>query len=85
MSWETARPGDKYALVVQGADHYLGNLICRTGRDATPQDDALRMVQIASTAFLDARLKGSEAAAAWLASSESLGQVTGGFAVLSRR
>ncbi len=39
-------------LVVQGADHYLGNLICRTDRDVAPQTDALRFVQTISLQFL---------------------------------
>jgi predicted dienelactone hydrolase len=66
MSWESALPGNKYALVTQGADHFLGNLICRTQREATPQTDALRMLQSASTAFLDAYLKNNAAAQAYI-------------------
>ncbi len=84
MSWETAPPGDKYALVVEGADHYLGNLICRPEREGPPQDDALRMVQLTTTAFLDAYVKGDEAAQGFL-SSQQLTDTTGGFARLSRR
>jgi len=84
MSFETAVPGDKYALVTQGADHYLGNLICRTAREAEPQKDALRMVQVATTAFLDAYLK-DDAAAMTLLTGDQLGEITGGFARLSRR
>ena len=52
MSFETSLPGDKYALVVQGADHFLGNLICRTDRNAEPQRHALMMVKAATTAFI---------------------------------
>ena len=84
LSFETAIPGDKYALVVDGADHYLGNLICRTQREAAPQEDALRMVQLVTTAFLDAYLNGNAAAAALL-SDNRLKQTTDGFATLSRR
>ncbi len=84
MSWETALPGDKYALVIEGADHYLGNLICRTEREATPQHDALRMVQIASVAFLDAYLKG-ESAAQPILHGDTLATTTGGFARLRQR
>jgi len=81
MSWETSLPGDKYALVTQGADHFLGNLICRPGRDAQPQEDALRMIQIATTSFLDAYLKGNIEATAFIAS-DSLEKETGGFSKL---
>lgn len=81
MSWETALPGDKYALVTQGADHYLGNLICRPQREAPPQEDALRMMQIGTTAFLDAYLKGNIEATAFIAG-DSLEKETGGFSKL---
>lgn len=56
LSYETAPPGDKHLLVVQGADHYLGNLICRPERDAEPQTDALRMVNAAAVTFMKAQL-----------------------------
>ena len=84
MSWETARPGDKYALVTEGADHYLGNLICRTQREAEPQTDALTMVRVATTAFLDAYLKGDQGARDFLAENR-LGEVTRGFSRLEAR
>jgi predicted dienelactone hydrolase len=84
MSWETSQPGDKYALVIDGADHYLGNLICRPEREGPPQEDALRMVQIVTTAFLDAYLKNDTMAMAFLAD-DRLAATTGNFAYLSRR
>jgi dienelactone hydrolase len=81
MSYETSPAADKYALVTRGADHFLGNLICRLDRDEKPQEDALTMVKIASTAFLDAYLKG-EPRARELLRDGSLGDITGGFARL---
>ena len=66
------------------ADHYLGNLICRTEREATPQEDALDMVNSAAVAFLDAYLKQSAEALAFLAG-EQLAETTGKFATLERR
>lgn len=84
MSWETALPQHKYALVIEGADHYLGNLICRLEREASPQKDALRMVQIATTAFLDAHLKAKNSAQHFIAS-DAMGEITKGFATLSVR
>ena len=84
MSWETSLPGDKYALVIDGADHYLGSLICRTEREEPPQEDALRMVQIVTTAFLDAYLKSDTMALALLAD-DQLATITDNFAHLSQR
>ena len=84
MSFETSLPGDKYALVVDGADHYLGNLICRTEREAIPQEDALQMIQIATTTFLDTFIGGNENAAALL-NSDDIAKTSHGFAKLSRR
>jgi predicted dienelactone hydrolase len=84
MSYQTALPGDKYALTTEGADHYFGGLICRLDQDAEPQEDALRMLKIASTAFLDAYLKDSESAKL-LISSAMLDERTKGFSQLQRR
>ncbi len=57
MSFDSAKPNNKYALVTQGADHYLGNLICRPEKENPPQTDALYMVNAATTSFLNAYLK----------------------------
>ena len=84
MSFDTAVPGDKYALVIDGADHYLGNLICRTQRDAQPQEDALRMVQLTSTAFLDT-FTGKDPSARAILVADRLADATGGFATLATR
>lgn len=82
MSYENSIPGDKYALVIQGADHYFGNLICRTGREQEPQEDAFMLLKIASTAFLDRYLKDGSPE---LLDSDTLARVTDNFAVISRR
>ena len=71
MSFKAGTSEDKFALVVEGADHFLGNLICRLEREAQPQDDALLMVRATTTAFLDHYVKGKPAvptlfAAGWL-------------------
>lgn len=84
LSWQTAKPGSNWLLVVQGADHYLGNLICRPEREAAPQTDALAMVNATAVTFLDAWLKDDAAARAWL-ESPPLQTLTGGFATLGRR
>ena len=76
--------GNQYAMVVDGADHYLGNLICRLEREKTPQHDALKMVNSVSVAFLDAYLKNNAEARAYLAG-EAMASTTGQFATLDRR
>ena len=73
-----------FAMVVDGADHYLGNLICRLEREETPQHDALKMVNSVSVAFLDAYLKNNSEARAYLAG-DAMASTTQQFATLDRR
>lgn len=84
LSFDTAKPGQNYALVTQGADHYLGNLICTLDREVAPQHDALKMVQISTTAFLDAFIKGDNDAASFIGG-DQLATITKGFSVIERR
>lgn len=84
MSFDTARPGANWLLVVEGADHYLGNLICRPERKAAPQADALGIVNAIAVTFLDAHLREERAARAYLQSG-LLGRVTEGYATLTHR
>ena len=65
-----APPGDKYSLVLQDADHYLGGLICRENRGGPDDPEAVAVVRAVQTAFLDAYLKDSRAARSWLASAD---------------
>jgi dienelactone hydrolase len=82
MSYERASASDNYALVTQGADHYLGGLICRLDREEAPQLDALSMLRIASTNFLNAYLKNDAQARAFIDSAK-LTELTKSFAVLT--
>jgi len=84
LSWETAPAGDNWLLVVEGADHYLGKLICRLDRDAAPQTDALRMINATTVSFLAATLD-NDPSARPLLQSDLLRERTAGFATLSRR
>ena len=84
LSFDTAKPGRNYALVTQGADHYLGNLICTLDRESTPQYDALNMLNATTTAFLDAYLKNNTDAAEFISGNE-LSEMTNNFAVIERR
>jgi len=84
ISHESASAGEQFALVVEGADHYLGNLICRPEREAKPQHNALAMVNSASVAFLNAFLRSDDSAKTYL-HSEAMQTVTSGFARLATR
>lgn len=84
LPYDTAPAGNNWLLVVDGADHYLGNLICRPERKQSPQQDALDMVNAVSVSFLDAFLKDDPAARAFL-DSRPLAELTGGFARLEHR
>lgn len=84
LSFDTARPGENWLLVIEGADHYLGNLICRLDRKRAPQQDALRMVNAVSVTFLNAFLRFDPAAQIFL-KSRPLADLTGDFATLSHR
>jgi predicted dienelactone hydrolase len=61
-----APPGDKYSLVIDNADHYLGGLICRDDRGGEDDFDAVRIVASLSLAFLDAYVEGEPAARRFL-------------------
>lgn len=84
MSFDTALSDNQFALVTQGADHYLGNLICRPEREAEPQTDALNMLNAVTTNFLLAYVTGNQLTAAWLQSVD-LNTLSDGFTSLERR
>ncbi|MEM1114185.1 MAG: alpha/beta fold hydrolase [Pseudomonadota bacterium] len=84
MAFNEGAKGEQTSLVVEGADHYFGNLICRLEREAEPQRDALKLVNGISVAFLDAHLKKSAEARQYLAS-DTINEVTDRFAILARR
>ena len=84
MSFDSAIAGHQYALVVQGADHYLGNLIGRPELAGPPQDAALAMVNTAVIAFLDAYLKRDAAALKFIRSGQ-MAALTERFAVVEKR
>jgi hypothetical protein len=53
-----APPGEKYGLVLDEGDHYLGGLICREDGGGEDDPEGVAIVNGASTAFLDGYLKG---------------------------
>ena len=64
--YQLAPPGDKYSMIVEGADHYLGGLICNPERGGEPDPDAVAIVRAMTTAFLDAYIKDDAAALEFL-------------------
>jgi pimeloyl-ACP methyl ester carboxylesterase len=82
MSPYTLAPaGDKYSVVLQESDHYLGGLICRDNRGGPDDPEAVNTVRAAQTAFLDAYLKDDKHALRWLQSAD-FDAVSGGRAEL---
>lgn len=67
--FEFAPPGAKYLAVLDDADHFLGGFAERgPGKRVSAQREAVRQLTLA---FLDAHLRDSDAALAWLAAVES--------------
>ncbi|MCP4832886.1 MAG: hypothetical protein GY886_11800 [Gammaproteobacteria bacterium] len=64
--YRLAPAGDKYEVVVENADHYLGGLICRDNKGGEDDPVAEEVVRSAQTAFLDAYIKKDQAALGWL-------------------
>ena len=79
-----APPGDKYALVLDHADHYLGGLICRAERGGEDDPGGLAIVRAVQAAFLDAYLKDDAAARRFLATAD-VAALTAGRARLERK
>ncbi|TDJ47574.1 MAG: hypothetical protein E2O52_02895 [Gammaproteobacteria bacterium] len=59
-------PGDKFGLVIDQADHFLGGMLCAERAEGPPDHEAFAMVKSISTAFLDVYLKQDAAARAYL-------------------
>ena len=84
QAYDHSPPGNKYSVVLEGGDHYLGGLICRDdrggpqNRGGAPDLEGQTILAGVSTAFLDAWLNNDASAREFL---ESLGQhagITGG-------
>jgi dienelactone hydrolase len=77
-------PGDKFGLVIEQADHFLGGMICTERGEGSPDREAFAIVKSVSTAFLDAYLKQDAAARAYLHDG-TVSDVTNGRAELLSR
>jgi hypothetical protein len=53
-AYYAAPAGDKYALVLEGVDHYFGGLICKFDAPGPPQDAQLKAAVGVSTVFIEA-------------------------------
>ena len=91
LSYELSPPGDKYSVVLEEGDHYLGGLICREdrggpkNRGGAQDTEGLRVLAGVTTAFLDAWLNNDAAARRFLEEFEQHGGITGGRARFARR
>ena len=76
-AYDATAPGDdRYALVLDGADHYFGNLICRPERAVAPQRAQLDLAVARSRAFLRGYGLGDGRARRTLAAMASVGPAT---------
>jgi len=64
--YSLAPAGSKYALEIDGADHFLGGLIGGKATDNDPDAEALELIRRAQADFLDAYLRNDAAALARL-------------------
>jgi predicted dienelactone hydrolase len=65
-----APPGDKYSVVLENGDHYLGGLICRPDRGGDDDPQGAAIDAALTLAFLDAYVKENSRAARFLATAD---------------
>ena len=91
LSYELSPPGNKYSVVLEEGDHYLGGLICRDdrggpeGRGGAPDAEGQTILAGVTTAFLDAWLNDDEAARQFLAEFDRHAGITAGRARFARK
>jgi len=83
-AYDLAPPGDKYRVVLDEGDHYLGGLICRADRGGPDDPEGVAILQATTTAFLDAYVLDDAAARTYLGTTD-LDALTGGRATLLRK
>jgi len=66
-AYDASEPGDKYALVLDGVDHYFGGLICKAEAPGPPQTRGLLDAVAVSIDFLKAYGAGDRSARKTLA------------------
>jgi predicted dienelactone hydrolase len=83
-AYKLTPPGDRYGLVIDEADHFLGGMICAERADGPPDHEAFAIVESVSTAFLDAYLKNNQSAFDYLHGSAITEATNGRAELLSR-
>ena len=84
-------PGDKYSVVLEEGDHYLGGLICREDRGGSDNkggahdEEGMKIFAGATTAFLDAWLNNDAAAKQFFMNFESHAAITAGRARFAQK
>lgn len=90
-SYELSPPGNKYSVVLEDGDHYLGGQICRDdrggpqNRGGAPDIEGQTILAGVSTAFLDAWVNGDAAARQFLEEFDQHAGITGGRARFARK
>ncbi len=79
-----APPGDKYSVVLEKGDHYLGGVICRTDRGGDDDPDGAAIDAALTLAFLDAYVKQDARAMRFLATAD-VATLTAGRARFARK
>lgn len=79
-----APPGDKYSVVLERGDHYLGGLICREDRGGDDDPEGAGIVRALQVTFLDAYLRGDARALRFLRTAD-VDALTGGRARFERK
>jgi len=77
LAYTLGPPGDKYAVITEGSDHYMGGLICNPDRGDEPDHAGVQTVAAMTTNFLDAYLKQDKQAKEYLQTAD-LDALTGG-------
>lgn len=72
-----APPGDKFSVVLENGDHYLGGLICRTDRGGADDPQGASIDASLTLAFLDAYVKDEPEAIRFLARDDIAARTTG--------
>ena len=91
LSYESSPPGNKYSVVLEEGDHYLGGRICREdrggpeNRGGAPDVEGVTILAGVTTAFLDAWLNEDAAARRFLEEFEQHAGLTGGRARFAQR
>jgi pimeloyl-ACP methyl ester carboxylesterase len=84
LSSDEAPAGRRYLLAIDGANHYFGGLVHRQPKDAVPDPEGLAVFTSLSTTFLEAWVRGDQAALQALAAADVPGE-SGGRASLEIR